>query len=332
MANPAVGTTEWNEIASAHLYKWLERDPVDNYTKKRPTLAWLRSNQAKHDGGKPAWPIFYGRTATGRSYTQGQATTPVKVEAVTMAETDIAFWAEPIVVYHTDQVNAGGSGKLFDLMEQQYRAAKAGLTTKHSELLWAASRSSSTDPFSIPLAVPVDPTASVAFCNLNGAAGLQTYWRNQTETCTGSFSADGINKLDAVCNKIAQEGGEPELLVTTRTVFQFVQQESRARLSINATTTKAGKQLADLGIPHLSFNGIPLIHDVNAVSGKIFALHSDAIEWVAVNGGDYSVMGDGFESTQMNGVMASVAHLRLEGFLRVRNRRMLGQVDAITAA
>lgn len=86
MSNPAVGTTEWNEIASAHLYKWLEREPTDNFTKKHPTLAWLRKNQGTpHDGGKPAWPVFYGRTAIGRSYTKGQATTPAAVEAVTMA-------------------------------------------------------------------------------------------------------------------------------------------------------------------------------------------------------------------------------------------------------
>lgn len=217
-------------------------------------------------------------------------------------------------------------------MEQQYRAGKSGLTRKHSSLLWTTSKAASTDPDSIPLAIPIDPTASVAFNNLNGAAGVQPFWRNQTETCTGSWSSDGVNKLDALCNKIAQEGGEPELLVTTRTVFQFVQQQSRGHLAINASATKAGKQLADMGIPHLSFNGIPLIHDVDAVSGRIYALHSDAIEWVPVSGGDYSMMGDGFESTQMNGVMASVAHMRLEGFLRVRNRRLLGQVDAITAA
>ncbi len=75
-----------------------------------------------------------------------------------------------------------------------------------------------------------------------------------------------------------------------------------------------------------------MIHDSDCVSGKMFVLHSEAIEWVKVAGGDYSMMGDGFESTQINGVMASVAHMRLEGFLRVRNRRMLGQVDAISAA
>jgi len=327
-----IGTTDWNEVASAHLYKWLERDPIDNYTKKHPVLAWLRSNQATHDGGKPAWPIFYGRTAIGRSYTKGQSTTPVATEAVTTAETNISFWAEPIVIYHTDTVYAGGAGKVFDLMEQQYRAAKAGVTRKVAELLFAASKASPTDPDSIPLAIPVDPTADVAFCNLSGAAGKQAYWRNQTETCTGSWSSDGINKLDALCNKLAIEGSEPELLVTTRTVFQFMQQEARGRMQVDATKTKAGKLLTDLGVPFIQHNGIPVIPDTNCVAGKIFALNSNDIEWVAVSGGDYTMMGSGFENTQMNGLMASVAHMRVEGFLRVRNRRGLGQVDSITSA
>src|SRR5688572_2596403 len=182
MAFPSVGTTEWNERASAHLYKFLERDPIDNYTTQHPTLAWLRARQKTHNGGKPAWPIFYGRTAIGRSYTRGQAITPSATEAVTMAETDLMTWAEPIVVYHTDQLRAGGPGKLFDYMEQQTRAARAGLTTKHSQLLFAASKASATDPDSIPLAIPVDPTASVAFNNINGATAGQTFWRNKTAT------------------------------------------------------------------------------------------------------------------------------------------------------
>lgn len=332
MALPSVGTTEWNEIASAHLYKFLERDPIDNYSKAHPLLAFLRKNQSTHDGGKPAWPVFYGRTAIGRSYTGGQATSPVGTQATTMAETDVAFWAEPIVVYHTDQVKAGGADKLFDYMKVQYKAAKAGLTRQHATLLWAASKSSTTDPDSIPLAVPVDPTASVAFNGLNGAAGQQTFWRNQTQTCTGSWSSDGINKLDALCNLLAEEGFEPEILVTTRAVFQFMQQEMRGRVAFNRGSTATGKMLNDLGVPYIEHNGIPVIHDFLAPSGKIFALNSQCIEWVVQSGGDYTYMGDGFESLQTTGVMGSVAHLRLEGFLRVRNRRGLGQVDTITSA
>ncbi len=333
MSNPSVGTTEWNERASAHMYKFLERDPIDNYTTKHPALAWLRARQSTFDGGKPAWPIFYGRTAIGRSYTRGQAFTPSSTEAVTTAETDLMHFVEPITVYRTDQIRAGGQGKLFDYMEQQTRAARGGMTVKHSALLWAASKASSTDCDSIPLAIPVDPTASVAFNNINGATTGQTFWRNKTATCTGSWSTDGINKLDSVCDQLADEGAQPELLVTTRAVFGFMRQNARGYMQLcKDASTKTGKMLADLGIPFIEHNGIPVVHDQDCTSGNVFALHSEAIEWVAHPEGDYKMVGDGFESLQITQVMGSQAVMALEGFLRVRNRRWLGRVDSITAA
>ncbi len=334
MAYPSVGSTAWNELAAAYMYGFLEREPRDQYFKKHPTLAWIRGKQStKGKGDRWAWPIFDGSAPTGRSYVGLQGHTLQDTKVATMAEDEPRFYAEQVAIAHTDEVRTGGEGKLFDLMEQKLRHAKARVTQAHSTFLWAGSKTRTTDPESIPLAIPVDPTASVAFNGLNGASGSQTFWRNKTATCTGSWSADGINKLDSVLNQIAQEAGDPEILVTTKEIFNFIQRQARGHMNLEtALQTKAGKQMADLGIPILSHNGIPIIHDSDCTSGNIFALNSSCIEWTAVEGGDYTMMSDTFESTMVTGVMASVNFIRLEGNLRVLERRGLGRVDSITAA
>lgn len=334
MALPALGSTEWNEVASTYLYNFLKRDPRDQYFKKHPTLAHMRANQLTKDGGSRwAWPILDGSDAVGRSYLGTQAATPQDVKVTTMAETTVFYWVEPIFIAHTDESQAGGERALYDLLDTKVKHAKLRATAKHSSLLWAASKASSTDPDTIPLAIPVDPTASVAFNNLNGSSGNQTYWRNKTQTATGSWSGSGIYKLDALLNDIAQESGDPSLLVTTKAVYAFIQQQARGHFALNAEVrTKAGKQMADLGIPVLNFNGIPIVHDSDCPTGKIFALNDSALQWVAREGGDYTMMGDGFESTRITGVMGALAWLRIEGALCCWERRALGQVDTITSA
>lgn len=327
---PSVGSTEWNEVATAHLYNFLQRDPADNYTRPHPTQAWLRSGQKHTGGGKPAWPTFFGTESIGRSYLKGQAINIADAESNTMAETDVMFFAEPIVVYHTDEQKAKGPDALFDLMEAKVKAKKAALLRKANDLIWATSKGATTDCDSLPLAIPVDPTASVAFCGLNGAN--QTWWRNKTATSTGSWSSDACNKLDDLLNQIADEGGAPDLIVTTRTVFGYIQQQLRGYAQVNLTPGASVKKMQDLGVPMLSWNGIPIIHDQGCPSGKLFVLSRAGIEWVANDGGDFTLASGGFESMKGTGVMGSIAMLRLEGFLKVHNRRFLGQIDTINAA
>lgn len=328
---PSVGSTEWNEVATTHLYNFLQRDPADNYTKPHPTLAWLRRGQSTTGGGKPAWPVFFGTDATGRSYLKGQVINIADAESHTMAETEMSFRAEAIAVYHTDQQRAKGPDALFDLLEAKTKTKKAALMRQQNTVLWAASKSATTDPDSIPLAIPVDPTSSGAFCGLNGAAGQQTFWRNQTATSTGSLSSDGIIKIDAMLNSLAEEGGDADILVTTKAIYQWWQQLIRGKHQVNLAPGSSVKKLQDLGVPMISHNGIPVIHDSGCPTGKVFALKEGAIEWVANEGGDFTMADGGFESTKSTGVMGSVAMLRLEGFLKVTNRRLLGQVDSITA-
>lgn len=333
MALPALGTTEWNEIASAYLYNYLARDPRDQYYKKHPTLVHLRARQkTKHGGLKWAWPILDGSDAVGRSYTGTQGHTMQDVKVATMAEESCFFWAEPIFIAHTDAEQATGPDQLFSLLDTKVRHAKLRLAKKHSSLIFASTKAATTDPTTLRLAIPIDPTASVAFHNLNGSAGNQTYWRNKTQTCTGSWSGDGINKLDDLLNDIAEEAGDPSLLVTTKAVFRYMQTNARGYFSAKADVyTSAAKQMIDLGIPVMYHNNIPIIHDPDCTSGVVYALNDDAICWTSNEGGDYTMMQPGFVPAFIGGVMGQAAYMRLEGQLIVEERRALGQVDTITS-
>jgi len=332
VAFPSVGTTEWNDLASAYFRKSVNNTPRDNFYKKYPALTWFRKNQKTEDtAAKWTWPVMTGNTAQGRSYIGVQGHTPVRVQVATTAEQDCAFFAEPIFISHTDQERAKGQGKTFDLLEWHKKDAMLRLTAKHSSYLWASSQAETTDPLSVRLAIPIDPTADVAFNGLNGASTKQPFWRNKTQTSSGSFSTSGVLKLDALLNDMAEEEGDPDLLVTTKAVYGFIQQYQRGHLNIQRSSTDTSKTLGDVGIPMLYHNGIPIVHDPDCTSGVIYALKADAIHWKANSGGDYVLYGDGFESTMVNGVLGSLAYLRLEGNLCVESRRALGQVDGNTA-
>jgi hypothetical protein len=333
MAYPTFGTTEWNELSSAYFRKSLSNTPRDQYFKKHPALAWFRANQREEDtAAKWTWPVMDGSAPVGRTYTGTQGHTPQDVKVATTAEQDCAFYLEPVFISHTDAERTKGSGKTFDLLDQKKSHAMKRVTQKHASLLWSSTQVNATDPMTIRLAIPIDPTANVAFNNLNGSSGNQTWWRNQTDTCTGSWSTDGIKRLDNILNSIADEAGDPDILVTTKAVFAFIQQQQRGHMALQRSTTETAKNMGDLGIPMLFHNGIPIVHDTDATTGCIYALNKDAIKWVANSEGDYKMYGDGFESTIINGVAGSLGYIRLEGNLCVYERRALGQVDGITSA
>lgn len=333
MALPAFGTTEWSELASACLRTYTETEPRDQYYKKHPTLVHLRARQDMQSGGlKWAWPILDGSDAVGRWYIGTQGHTMQDVKVATMAEEACSFYAEPLFIAHTDAQQTKGEEALFSLIGQKKRHQTLRMQKMHSEEVWATSRTTTEDPVSIPLAIPVDPTASVALHGLNGSSGNQTYWRNKTRTSTGSWSSDGIDKLDALLNEIAEEAGDPSILVTTSAIFSFMQKNARGHISNNAQVTGgATKQMGDLGIPVLHHNGIAIVHDADCPTGNIFALNDDAICWTANEGGDYTTMEPGFMPAFLGGVQGQAAYTRLEGQLRVKERRALGRVDGITA-
>jgi hypothetical protein len=331
MAFPTIGTTEWNDLATAYLYDFTSKMPKDQWSKQYPALQWLLNNKVvRPTAAKMAWPIEDTTSTLGASYTGWQGVTPTDRHTATMAEQAMAHYAEPIMIAETDESTTDGG--LFDLLEFKTKAARKALTKEHSRQLWAASLGTATDFQSIPLAIPVDPTADVAFNNVSGASGKVTSWRNKTQTSTGSWSANGIDKLDALLNEMAEEK-TPDILITTRTVFGFMQKNGRGYLQGNMqTNSKAGKQMLDLGIPVLFHNGIPIVHDPDCTAGCIYAFSEGAIEWRVYSKQDYKIKEPGFQSTQINGKFGSLAYLGLSGNLCVTERRALGRVDTINAA
>jgi len=328
---PDLGTDEWNELASTHIYNFTKGMPVDQWSKPYPFLTWLLSAKRSLDSSaKMAWPIADTATSVGSTYTGWQGISLTDEHTNTMAEQAIGRYAEPILMAKSDADETGGGGALFDLLEFKTAQRKKALIKKHSTIIWGAS---ATGAFTtVPLAIPVDPTASVVFNGVNGASGQITSWRNKTQTATGSWSSSGINKLDALLNDMAEET-TPDLLVTTKAVFGFMQQNGRGYVQAGTSlTSKSGKQMLDLGIPVLSFNGIPIVHDPDCTSGCIYAFTRGAIEWCSTPDGNYDILKPGFQTTHITGTIGSLALMHLAGNIRVNERRALGRVDNITSA
>lgn len=328
---PDIGTDEWNELASTHLYNFSSGMPIDQWSKQYPTLNWLLSDKMSLDSSATmAWNIADTATSVGATYTGWQGISLTDEHTNTKATQAIGRYAEPIMIAKSDADETGGGGALFDLLEFKTSQRKKALVKKHSSILWGAA---ATGAFTtIPLAIPVDPTASVVFNGVNGASGQITSWRNKTQTATGSWSSSGIDKLDALLNEMAEET-TPDLLVTTKTVFGFMQKNGRGYIQAGTSlTSKSGKQMLDLGIPVMSFNGIPVVHDPDCTTGCIYALTRGAIKWCSTPDGNYDILKPGFQTTHITGSIGSVALMHLAGNLRVNERRALGRVDTITSA
>jgi hypothetical protein len=331
MAIPSV-TRSRESVYTAHAYKVLEATPRDQYFTKNPLLDYLRSGQRTNDGGAfIKGNVEVGRAAIGGFYARNGTLAVQGSEVATSSETTIKFAYEPILVYHQDIAKAGGAGAEFDLVAASTTLARKALAKKIQQALYAASPGTD-DIASLPIAMPDDPTASVAFQGLNGAAGNQTYWRNQVRLTAGSFATYGPDYLDAMLSTLAElaSNGRPDAIFTTSAIVDYARKYARGHLSLNAPASAAGRRYADLGFAVVEHAGVPMIADPDATAGVTYFLNKDAIQLVTQSGEDFQIVAP-FQNLMVNGVPAMCAMLGWAGNLFVYERRALALIAGWTA-
>lgn len=329
----ATDTVVWNEVYTAHAHTYLNSEPKDQYFLKTPTLTHLRSQKRTEDGGEQlVVTVLNGSDAVGGPVAKNQAVDVVDVDTSTAARYSWAFYAEPIVINHQDEKKVGkGAQARFKLLETKIRHARLRLVRKVAQDVFATSQVVN-GLTGLPLAIVNDPTASGAYGGLDGAAGAQTWWRNKSYVTVGSAASNLIDKMDALWDDCIEgsDSGVPNLIVTTKAVFQAYEKLVRAKQNIWADISKKGAQMGDLGFPTLFFNGCAVVWDPYCPTGTMWFINDEAIQLILMPDGEFTLSEGGFQSQVAQGIQQRVALLRLEGQIGVIERRALGKLDGIT--
>lgn len=275
-----------------------------------------KSKVTKQGGSSILVPLLFGKNTTFKAYSGDDVFDTTGMEGLTMASCPWRNYGGTIK-YAGDEIRMNGAEKLYDLARAKIiQATMSGRDTLASDLF--ASSQGSKNVSALP--VFVDQTSSVHGIN----STTYSWWQAQLNSSVGSFSANGLDKMRDLRDKIGdagQGGGSlPDIWITTRLVKELYEASQVAALRYGKDDDP------DAGKYKMLFSGGIVDNDPNCATGEMYAIPSDSVEFVVHSAADWE-MGE-FQKPPTQDVY--IAQLIWMGNLVTTNRRRLGKNTGIT--
>jgi hypothetical protein len=297
------------------------RKVFDQYFQKNPTWKWFQKNGGVDwDGSGNAYtvPISIGRNTSSGKFSGYDTldTTPVS----TLKEVSYAiknYYASVTYSQEMKWINRGNLA-IIKLLEHKVEEAKKSILYNLSVDMHASSVASKA----------IESLQTI--CDSTGATGQlnqssESTWAAYEAAC-GSFAAGGIEAMELAYNTCSKglESGSPDLIVTTQTVFQYLQDAMR---SYGMISMGSGPIRGDLGVEEIKFNGAQVIWDPYALSGTMLFLNSNGVGLVI----DGEANMKATEFVKPTNQMAYTGQIYMRTQIVCKERRSLGKLTGITA-
>ena len=243
-------------MVTDHLREMNKREPTEQtFVKSALWQKYYDSAPRVPAAFRWQWPVKAINTSRAQTYTGAQVTPVTGSDDITMASEAVAHYRCPIQLLRTEIITCKGGTALFDFAAAKMTSAREELATTLGTDTWA-STSVTTPAYGLQgvrLYLPTDPTASVAYNSVNGAAGVQPYWRNQTITGVGSFATNGVDKMDRLSALVHSAGGEWETGYTDITTHNYIKKAARTHQTVNSNVSESTRQIAKFGYSAVEF-------------------------------------------------------------------------------
>lgn len=260
---PTTFNVAMGAVLTAHLRSVRKGEPVEQAYDGTRILSQMEMDRDRtvDGGGYIHTQISATVAAKGGSYEGADGINEDASDEDTMAITSLRFYSEPIKVFRSDVIKAGGTAgaeeRLFKYVEnkrkQAMRRIRVGIETD-----MVAETAGAKDITSLVEGITPDHTVSGTIVDGIDRT-TETYWRNQQQQ-VGSLTAnfEKIEELSLDC----QKGGESDwdYGLTDKATFLKLKKLGRTYLSLNAGTAEStnGRRMADLGIPVIEIEGKPI--------------------------------------------------------------------------
>lgn len=223
--------------------------------------------------------VMYGsdpNAAHGSRY--GQIGTE-RLENMTMATYDPAFFRTSVVINHVDRDQAKGDAALGDLVEDSWAVAKEYAVKKIGTDLWASSQADSNHPLPIPVLIPETAEASQTGTDRGGIdSAANDWWRSRYygTTISDIGAAAGLKVLQEEINKCSRSSArasQPDFALTTSPLY--------ARFTSTSDSYRRfapDDNMAKLGFESVKFGNMSVLWDTQCPSGNFYILNSKKIK------------------------------------------------------
>lgn len=290
----------------------------ENIFNENTALGWLYSTakERKRGGASLSHGIHYAKSTAGGSYSRYEQMNVSPQDNLTRDQ-----WPWKQYYYtvsldgFTERIAGKGEWAIEDALQEKRDEAERSLKDDLEGDIFAAVPGSS-DLRSLPTIVLNSGTEG----QINGTTN--SWW--QSAVVTGGSWASGVGRtqLTNLCNTISKRMpiGPAEVLISDQTSIEAY--EGTLVSQYRYTTNKA-----DLGLTKLLFKEIPWMWSVQATSGVIFALHSDAVKFYVNSDTDFIFTGFMKPANQD----AKVGQILFAAALTTCARRKLGRSNSNAA-
>jgi hypothetical protein len=290
----------------------------DNIFNDNTALGWLYSTakERKRGGASLSHAIHYGKSTAGGSYSRYGTMNIDPQDNLTRDQWPWKQYYYTVAIDgFTERIAGKGEWALEDALQEKRDEAENSLKDDLEGDIFAAVPASD-DLRSLPTIVLNSGTEG----QINGTTN--SWW--QSAVVTGGSWASGVGRaqLTNLCNTISkrQPSGPAEVLISDQTSVEAY--EGTLTAQYRYTTNKA-----DIGLTKLLFKEIPWMWSVQATSGVIYALHSDAIKFYVNSDTDFIFTGFMKPANQD----AKVGQILFAAALTTCVRRKLGRSNSNAA-
>lgn len=290
----------------------------ENIFNDNTALGWMykTAKERKRGGASLSHGLHYAKSTSGGSYARYEAMDTTPADNLTRDQWPWKqyYWTVSIDGF-TERIAGRGEWAIEDALQEKRDEAENTLRDRLEIDIFKASPGTN-DLRSLPNIVLASGTEG----QVNGTTN--SWW--QAAVVTGGSWASGVGRaqLTNVCNTVSkrQPTGPAEVLISDQTSVEAYEGTLVSQYRYTTNT-------ADIGLTKLLFKEIPWMWSVQATSGVIYVLHSDAIKFYVNSDTDFIFSGFMKPANQD----AKVGQILFAAALTTCVRRKLGRSNSNAA-
>lgn len=283
MALPTRSAAALTDYLTTYSENYLNTTPLNQAFTITPILDYMLGDAKEADGGNELiLPVLDGYTPAGDSYGIGSTLNLTHTNHMTQARYQFAQVYEPAYIDDVLWDRARGAGAKMDYVNGQLDRAKLAIAETVATQLCSSTTGTAPDGSSdiTSMLDVIDSTGAIG--GINPATAGQTWWAASETNSLGSFAANGPGAMRTTYNAVTKYKmlGAPNVIFCSDTAYKAYENSGLGLTTLMATGGKQGS--ADIGIPTLTYKGIPLVYDphLDALEGSL----NGVMLWVNTKG------------------------------------------------
>jgi hypothetical protein len=320
MAAPTLLTYGPGNVDETLTLAWSHMIPgiKDNVFNENTALGWFykTGKESIKGGASISHGLMYGGNSGAGSYARYEMLNVAPVDGLTRDQWVWKQYECPVTIDgFTERTAGAGEWALADALEEKKKQSQGAIRNLLETDIFKASPGTN-DLRSLPNIVLASGTEG----QVNGTTN--SWWQSVVNTAGSWGSGVGRTQLVNTINTLSKRNpaGLSDLILSDQTSV-----EGYEGILVNQYRYDSGE--ADIGLKKMTFKGIPWMWSVQATSGVIYVLHSDAIKFYVDKNTDFLFTGFVRPSNQD----AKVGHILITAALATCYRRKLGKTTANAA-